>query len=199
MRDRFRERQPSRDVSNGGPGMSTRGDTKSRSVRPDSPLDGVRVLLVEDDAMVREVMKRLLVGFGALVTAVAGVRDALEALPRTRPNVLVSDIDMPDEDGYALIRKIRALPTDRGGQTPAIGLTGWNPLEIGAHVLRAGFQYCLAKPVDARRLATVVALAALPARRSTGAALMSRARTTLGGFTGPRKRSGQRGEDPTWA
>jgi len=171
--------------------MSPRGDTKSRSVRPDSPLDGVRVLLVEDDAMVREVMKRLLVGFGAWVTAVAGVRDALEALPRARPNVLVSDIDMPGEDGYAL--------TDRGGQTPAIGLTGWNPVEIGVHVLRAGFQYCLAKPVDARRLATVVAALATPARRSTGAALMSRARTTLGGFTGPRKRSGQRGEDPTWA
>jgi CheY-like chemotaxis protein len=180
--------------------MSPRSDTKSRSTRPDSPLDGVRVLLVEDDAMVREVMKRLLVGFGALVTAVAGVRDALEALPRARPNVLVSDIDMPGEDGYALIRKIRALPTDRGGQTPAIGLTGWSPVEIGVHVLRAGFQYCLAKPVDARRLVTVVAaLAASPARRSTGAALMSRARTTLGGLTGPRKRSGQRGENPTWA
>jgi CheY-like chemotaxis protein len=157
------------------------------------------MLLVEDDAMVREVMKRLLVGFGALVTAVAGVRDALEALSRAQPNVLVSDNYMPGEDGYALIRKIRALPTDRGGQTPAIGLTGWDPVEIGVQVLRAGFQYCLAKPVDARRLATVVAALATPARRSTGAALMSRARTTLGGFTGPRKRSGQRGEDPTWA
>jgi len=180
--------------------MSTRGDTKSRSVPPDSPLDGVRVLLVEDDAVVREVMKRLLVGFGAWVTAVAGVRDALEALPRARPNVLVSDIDMPGEDGYALMRKIRALPTDRGGQTPAIGLTGWNPVEIGAHVLRAGFQYCLAKPVDARRLVNVVAaLAGLPTRRSAGAALVSQAWTALGSFTGPGKGNGQRGEDTTRA
>jgi len=179
--------------------MSTRGETKSRSVRPDSPLDGVRVLLVEDDAVVRDVMRRVLVGFGARVTAVAGVLDALEALPRARPNVLVSDIDMPGENGYELIRRIRALPPDRGGQTPAVGLTGWNPVEIGAHVLRAGFQHCLGKPVDARRLVSVVAaLATSPARRS-GVALAFRAWTAFEGFTGGGKRTGRRGEDPTWA
>jgi DNA-binding NtrC family response regulator len=60
---------------------------KARSARPDSPLDGVRVLLVEDHPVVREVIDRLLVGFGARVTAVAGVPEALEALPRARPNV----------------------------------------------------------------------------------------------------------------
>jgi CheY-like chemotaxis protein len=156
--------------------MNTRGDSG------ELPIDGVRVLLVEDYAVVREVIGRLLVGFGARVTAVAGVPEALEALPRARPNVLVSDIDMPGEDGYSLIRKVRALPTDRGGQTPAVGLTGWNIAEDEAHVLRAGFQYCLAKPVDARRLVTVVA--ALAARRSTGAGLVSRAWTALGGFRG---------------
>lgn len=171
--------------------MNTRGDrslrsesrtsrgrtgTKARSARPDSPLAGVRVLLVEDYAVVREVIDRLLVGFGARVTAVAGVREALEALPRARPNVLVSDIDMPGEDGYALIRKIRALPPDQGGQTPAIGLTGWNTAEDQARVLWAGFQYWLTKPVDARRLVTVVAAAAASAaRRSTRAVLASRA------------------------
>lgn len=161
--------------------MNTRGDRRL----PDSPLDGVRVVLVEDHPVVRDVIDQLLVGFGARVTAVPGVPEALEALPRARPNVLVSDIDMPGEDGYALIRKIRALPTDRGGQTPAVGLTGWNAAEDEPHVLRAGFQYCLAKPVDARRLVTVVAaLAALAARRSTGAALVSRAWTALGGFRG---------------
>jgi CheY-like chemotaxis protein len=170
----------------------------TRGVRPDSPLDGVRVLLVEDYAVVREVIGRVLVGFGARVTAVAGVPEALEALPRARPNVLVSDIDMPGEDGYALIRKIRALPTDRGGQTPAVGLTGWNTAEDEAHVLRAGFQYCLAKPVDARRLVTVVAaLAALAARRSTGAALVSRVWTALGGFRGAGEGARQQREDTT--
>ncbi len=174
--------------------MNRRGDRRL----PDSPLDGVRVLLVEDHPVVREVIDRLLVGFGARVTAVAGVPEALEALPRARPNVLVSDIDMPGEDGYALIRKIRALPTDRGGQTPALGLTGWNAAEDEAHVLRAGFQYCLAKPVDARRLVTVVAaLAALAARRSTGAALVSRAWTALGGFRGVGESARQQREDTT--
>lgn len=172
--------------------MNTRGD------RRDLPLDGVRVLLVEDYAVVREVIGRLLVGFGAKVTAVAGVPEALEALPRARPNVLVSDIDMPGEDGYALIRKIRALPTDRGGQTPALGLTGWDTAEDEAHVLRAGFQYYLAKPVDARRLVTVVAaLAALAARRSTGAGLVSRAWTALGAFRGAAEGARQQREDMT--
>ena len=171
---------------------------KARSARPDSPLDGVRVLLVEDHPVVREVIDRLLVGFGARVTAVAGVPEALEALPRARPNVLVSDIDMPGEDGYALIRKIRALPTDRGGQTPAVGLTGWNAAEDEAHVLRAGSQYYLAKPIDARRLVTVVAaLAALSARRSAGAALVSRAWTALGGFRGAGEGARQQREDTT--
>jgi CheY-like chemotaxis protein len=171
---------------------------KARSVGPDSPLDGVRVLLVEDDAVVREVIDRLLVGFGARVTAVAGVPEALEAIPRTRPDVLVSDIDMPGEDGYALIRKVRALPTDRGGQTPAVGLTGWSTVEDEAYVLRAGFQYCLAKPVDARRLVTVVAaLAALAARRSARAALVSRAWTALGGFGGAGEGARQQRGDTT--
>src|SRR5258706_2058695 len=88
-----------------------------------SPLDGVRVLLVEDHAMVREVISQLLVGFGAAVTATAGVPEALEAFERERPDVVLSDIEIGGEDGYALIRKLRALPRDRGGQTPAAGPT----------------------------------------------------------------------------
>ncbi|HSL50108.1 MAG TPA: response regulator [Candidatus Deferrimicrobiaceae bacterium] len=142
-------------------------------------------MLVEDDAVVREVIDRLLVGFGARVTAVAGADEALDALPRARADVLVSDIDMPGEDGYALIRKIRALPADRGGETPAVGLTGWNTAEHEGHMLRAGYQSCLAKPVDAQRLVGVVAaLVALTARRSTGAALVCRAWTALEAFRG---------------
>jgi CheY-like chemotaxis protein len=123
----------------------------------DTPLDGVRVLLVEDHAVVREVIGRLLVEFGAAVTAAAGVAEALEAFERERPDVVLSDIEMPDEDGYALIRKLRALPRDRGGQTPAAGLTGLSAPEDRARVLQAGFQYYVAKPVDARMLVSVVA------------------------------------------
>jgi CheY-like chemotaxis protein len=123
----------------------------------DTPLDGVRVLLVEDHAVVREVIGRLLVEFGAAVTATAGVAEALEAFERERPDVVLSDIEMPDEDGYALIRKLRALPRNRGGQTPVAGLTGLSTAEDRARVLQAGFQYYVAKPVDARMLVSVVA------------------------------------------
>jgi CheY-like chemotaxis protein len=115
------------------------------------------VLLVEDHAVVREVIGRLLVEFGAEVTATGGVAEALEAFERERPDVVLSDIEMPDEDGYALIRKLRALPRNRGGQTPAAGLTGLSTAEDRARVLQAGFQYYVAKPVDARMLVSVVA------------------------------------------
>jgi len=126
-------------------------------VERDSPLDGVRVLLVEDHAVVREVIGLLLAQYGAMVTATAGVAEALEAFGRDRPDVVLSDIEMPGEDGYALIRQLRALSRERGGQTPAAGLTGLSSVEDRARVLQAGFQYHVAKPVDARALVSVVA------------------------------------------
>lgn len=129
------------------------------------PLDGVRVLLVEDHEVVRDVISRLLVEFGAVVTAAAGVVEALEAFEREPPDVVLSDIEMADQNGYALIRRLRALPRDRGGLTPAAGLTGLCTVEGRSRVLQAGFQYYVAKPVDARTLVRVVA--ALAARSVT--------------------------------
>jgi CheY-like chemotaxis protein len=121
----------------------------------------------------------------------------LDGARRAR-NVVVSDIDMPGEDGYALIRRIRALPADRGGQTPAVCLTGWNAAEDEAHVLRAGFRHCLAKPVGARQLVTVVAApAALSARRSPGAARVARAWSALGRFRGAGEGARQQRKDTT--
>ena len=134
------------------------------------PLENVRVLLVEDKPMVREVLERLLAGSGGHVTAVAGAAEALEAMRWARPDVLISGITMPEEDGCWLIRKIRMLPSNRGGSIPAVCLTGRNAPGDEARVLRAGFQRFLAKPVDARRLVTMVAdLAGGAARRSSGA------------------------------
>jgi len=135
-----------------------------QSVVHESPLDGVSVLVVEDHELVRDVICRLLVEFGAAVTAAGGVAEALEALERAQPDVVLSDIDMADEDGYALIRRLRALPPDRGGQTPAAGLTGLITAEDRARVLRAGFQYYVAKPVDARTLVSIVATMAARSR-----------------------------------
>jgi CheY-like chemotaxis protein len=127
-----------------------------RTARRESTLEGVRVLVVDDHAVVRHAITLLLEDWGAKVTAVPGVPEALEALGRERPTVVLSDIQMPGEDGYALIRKVRALPADRGGQTPAAALTGLTTEEERARVLEAGFQYHVAKPVDARRLVEVV-------------------------------------------
>jgi CheY-like chemotaxis protein len=141
---------------------------KAQMVDRDSRLDGVQVLLVEDHELVREVISRLLAEYGAQVTATSGVAAALKAFERERPNVVLANIEMPDADGYALIRALRALPRDRGGQTPAVALTGLSTDKDEARALRAGFQYYMPKPVDARRLVGVVAgLAARSAEESS--------------------------------
>ena len=129
----------------------------AQMVDPDSRLDGVQVLLVEDHELVREAISRLLAEYGAKVTATSGVAEALKAFQRERPDVVLSSIEMPDADGYTLIRALRALPQDRGGQTPAVALTGLSTDEDEARALRAGFQYHVPKPVDARTLVEVVA------------------------------------------
>ena len=126
------------------------------TARRESALEGVRVLVVDDHPVVRHAITLLLEDWGAKVTAVPGVPEALEALGRERPNVVLSDIQMPGEDGYTLIRKVRALPPDRGGQTPAAALTGLTTEEERARVLEAGFQYHVVKPVNARRLVEIV-------------------------------------------
>ena len=135
----------------------------------DSPLDGVQVLLVEDHELVREVISRLLTEYGAEVTATSGVAAALKAVEQERPSIMLSNIRMPNADGYSLIRALRALPQDRGGQTPAVALTGLSTDEDESRALRAAFQYYVPKPVDARTLVGVVAgLAArsAPARKN---------------------------------
>lgn len=124
----------------------------------DAPrLDGVRVLVVDDAALVLEVVTEILRRVGAIVTAVGSARAALQALRSEPPDVLLSDIAMPGEDGYWLIDRIRALPADAGGATAAIALTAHGGLEDYARVLRAGFQAHLAKPVGMRELVSTVA------------------------------------------
>lgn len=126
-----------------------------------SALVGVQVLLVDDNASVRSTITLVLEHCGATVTAVPGVAEALEALERERPQVLLTDIEMPGEDGYALIRKVRRLPPARGGGVPMVALTGLSGAQDRARLLHAGFQYHLSKPVNARRLVAVVAIMAV--------------------------------------
>jgi CheY-like chemotaxis protein len=101
--------------------------------------------------------------YGASVTAVGTAEEALEVLERERPEVLVSALAMPDKGGYWLIGKVRSLPPERGGATPAAALTGFTGPEHRASILRAGFQYHIEKPVTAGNLSGIIALLALKA------------------------------------
>ena len=125
-------------------------------------LDGVHALLVEDERDSGELLVRVLEGYGARVTAVASVAEALAAVEREPPDVLVADIGMPTEDGYALIRKVRALPPERGGMTPAVAVTAFASADDRRQALELGYQAHVAKPFDPALLATRVAQFAGP-------------------------------------
>jgi CheY-like chemotaxis protein len=124
-------------------------------------LDGVRVLLVEGAPQVREVVADVLGQCGAHVTAVDSAVAGLAILKRERPDALGSSLSMPEKDGYWLIREVRKLPPDQGGDVPAAVFTGLTTPEHRLATLRAGFQYHIPKPVALSRLAEVVALLAL--------------------------------------
>lgn len=120
-------------------------------------LEGLHILLVDDEADVRELMTTILTECGAQVTAVASAKDALKTFDHLKPDLLISDIGMPHEDGYALIRKVRALDPERGGTIPAVALTAYARREDRIRALSAGFQKHVAKPVNLNELATMVA------------------------------------------
>src|SRR5437667_324603 len=120
-------------------------------------LNGVRVLLVEDDVNTRESLGTLLRHRGARVTATESAAEGLRALERERPDVLVSDLGMPGEDGYALIRKVRALGQERGGRVPAVALTGYAGTDARARALSEGYDVHLPKPADPEELTALIA------------------------------------------
>jgi CheY-like chemotaxis protein len=113
-----------------------------------STLQGVRVLLVDDDPDIRRAVVELLKNVGAEVVAVESGEQIEHQLTQQRPDVLLMDIGMPGEDGYSLIQRIRRLAAAQGGNTPAISLTAHAREEDRAKALSAGFQFHLAKPID---------------------------------------------------
>jgi PAS domain S-box-containing protein len=122
---------------------------------PSSALKGVRILVVDDEEDARELVSTMLGRYGAVVQTAASTTEALEFLDSWNPRVLIADIGMQGEDGYALIRRVRALP-GKPGAIPALALTAYARIEDRARALAAGFQVHLSKPIDSAQLAASV-------------------------------------------
>jgi len=141
-------------VSGAEPASIDLGDAM---LAPEATLDGLRVLLVDDDADTREAIYAVLKECGAEVSAFACAPEALAALRREVPDVLVSDIAMPGMDGHLLMRRIRELAAERGGSIPAIALTAYASPADRTLALLAGYQVFLPKPFDPAELVALVA------------------------------------------
>jgi PAS domain S-box-containing protein len=122
-----------------------------------SELEGLHVLVVDDEADTRELVQLALEGGGAVVTIASSSAEALEALRVQKPDVIVSDIGMPGEDGYVFIRKLRELSREAGGRIPAVALTAYARADDRRKALVAGFQNHAAKPVEPQELLMVIA------------------------------------------
>lgn len=130
------------------------GGTLSGSI---PALAGLRLLVVDDERDAREIISVILGEAGAEIATASSSREALDLLGRWKPDMLISDIGMPSESGYDLIRMVRALPADKGGQTPAIAITAYARTQDRLQILSAGFQMHVPKPIEPIELATVVA------------------------------------------
>lgn len=136
--------------------------TERRQIRLDSSFErpnqlrGVRVLVVDDEDDARDLVQTVLEDCGCRVTTAASVADAMAALSKEVPDLLVSDIGMPHQDGYELIRQVRALPAASGGSLPAAALTAYARAEDRRRVLHAGYSMHIPKPVEPAELVAVV-------------------------------------------
>jgi CheY-like chemotaxis protein len=144
-----------------GKGINSQSLNSQSSDVPEQPrlpsLLGVRVLVVDDEVDTRDFITTVLQQCEAEVTAVASVTEALQVILHWKPDVLVSDIAMPDEDGYSLIRQVRSQPPEQGGTIPAAALTAYTRAEDRTRAIQAGYQLHLPKPIEPAELATVVA------------------------------------------
>ncbi len=120
-------------------------------------LEGIRVLAVDDEADARLLLTAVLEQCGAEVRTCGSAAEALAVLVEWKPDILVSDIGMPGEDGYTLIRKVRALEPEQGGRVPAVALTAYARVEDRLQALSAGYNMHVPKPVEPAELAVVIA------------------------------------------
>jgi CheY-like chemotaxis protein len=130
------------------------------SARPSSfiaaPLQGIRILLVDDEADMLDLAQVILEQYGAEVSVAASAAEALSIFDRCQPSLLISDIGMPDVDGYMLMRQVRQRSPQAGGQIPAIALTAYAAEFDRQLALQAGFQLHLPKPVEPEQLVQAV-------------------------------------------
>jgi CheY-like chemotaxis protein len=120
------------------------------------PLEGVSIVLAEDDDDAREALRLALEARGASLRCVTDGNAALAAIRERPPHVVISDIAMPGEDGHAFLKKLRALPPNRGGRTPAVALTAFPGRDMRLASVHAGFHYHLTKPVDPEKLVGIL-------------------------------------------
>jgi PAS domain S-box-containing protein len=152
----------SSDLGQQGQPQFERGAGSDHPVR----LDGLRVLIVDDEVDAQDIITTILQQNGAETVAVGSAKEALETWRSWRPDVLVSDIGMPVEDGYALIRRVRSRPASEGGQIPAIALTAYVRPEDRSRILLAGYQVHVGKPIEPVDL--IAAVAGLAKARRAG-------------------------------
>jgi signal transduction histidine kinase/CheY-like chemotaxis protein len=120
-------------------------------------LDGLRVLLVDDEPEARQIISTVITRTGAEVRTCESAHEALIKLEEWKPDVILSDIAMPEQDGYSFIRQVRSLPRDKGGDTPAAALTAYARDIDRRQALAAGYQMHIAKPIGASQLVTMIA------------------------------------------
>ena len=145
--------------------IHSRATSRENQTLPDVSLANVHVLVVDDEADARQLVKRLLEMAGATVSMAGSASEAIERILAARPDVLVCDIGMPAEDGYSLIRQLRALEDSRESALPAVALTAYARSEDRTKAIRSGFQNHLAKPVEPAELLAIVS--SLAGRRVT--------------------------------
>jgi CheY-like chemotaxis protein len=132
--------------------------TEDSLILPANSVDlaGLKVLVVDDDPDSRDLVAFLLEEYGMKVIVVASAAEVLKILATNQPDILLCDIGMPDMDGYMLMREIRAMPAEQGGQIPAIALTAYAGESNQKLALKAGFQWHLAKPVEPMDVISVI-------------------------------------------
>ncbi|MEH2259534.1 AAA family ATPase [Nostoc sp.] len=138
-------------------GIKDAKDNSSLVAVQSSPLSGLEILVVDDDADMREFLPFMLEQYGATVTVVASAIEALTALSQSQPNLIISDIGMPEMDGYMLMRQIRSLEPEQGGIIPAIALTAYAGEMDHQQAIAVGFQQHISKPVDPEELVKAIA------------------------------------------